>query len=92
MEDEKPATKIPRTFMSKAWLKEEEPGVYQLYNNLLVEGTDPKTGEKVKEKVGKPFPRGRPLREAKKGEEAKVVVRTFHPTEMRPMELVEVDQ
>lgn len=84
-------TKIPRTFLSKAWLKEEETGVYQLYCNMLVEGTDPKTGEKMKEKIGKPFPRGRPLREARKGEEVRVVVRTFHPTEQRPIELVEIE-
>lgn len=89
MPDEKKP--IPRTFLSKAWLKEEEPGVYQLYNNLLVEGTDPKTGEKVKEKIGKAFPRGRPLREAQKGEESRVVVRTIHPSDMRELSLVEIE-
>lgn len=82
--------KVPRTFLSKAWLKEEEPGVYQLYSNMLVEGHD-QSGQKVREKIGKPIPRGRPLREASKGEEARVVVRTFHPSEGRPMDLVEIE-
>lgn len=89
MEEEKKI--IPKTFLSKAWLKEEEPGVYRLYSNMLVEGTDPQTGEKFKEKIGKPFPRGKFLREALKGEEARVVVRTFHPTEHREISLVEIE-
>lgn len=90
--DEEKKVKVPRTFWSKAYLKEEDKGTYQLYRDILVEGKDSRTGQPVREKLGKPIPVGAPLREARKGEEARVLVRTFHPTEMRPLELVEVDK
>lgn len=83
--------KIPRTWWSKAYLKEEDLGIYRLYRDILVEGRDSKSGQTFKEKFGKPIPVGAPLREAKKGEELSVKVRTFHPTENRLMELVEMD-
>lgn len=90
MEEKK--VKIPRTFWSKAYLREEDPGTYQLYRDMLVEGKDPKSGQPVREKIGRPIPVGKPLREARKGEEALVRVRSYHPKSQRPLELVEVDQ
>jgi hypothetical protein len=84
------APKVPRTFWSKAYLKEEDPGTFQLYRDVLVEGKD-SSGAAVREKIGKPIPVGRPLREIQKGEEARVIVRSFHPIDQRPIELVEVD-
>ena len=82
---------IPRTFWSKAYLKEEDMGVYRLYRDILVEGKDSSSGEQVKEKMGKPIPVGKPLREAKKGEEALVKVRTFSMRENKQIDLVEMD-
>ena len=91
MEEEvKKPVNIPRTFWSKAYLKELDLGVFGLFRDWLVEGTDPKTGEKFKEKMGKPVGPIKVLREAKQGEEKEVVLRTFHPTENRPIDLVEV--
>lgn len=81
--------KIPRTWWSAAYLKEEEPGTFILYRDMLVE--EIVDGKPMREKVGAPVQVGKPLREAMKGEESRVVVRSFHPTEQRPMDLVEVD-
>lgn len=89
--EERKEVKVPRTWWSKAYLKEEDLGIYRLYRDVLVEGKDSSSGQPVREKIGKPIPIGAPLREAKKGEEMNVKIRTFHPTENRPMELVEID-
>lgn len=88
---EERSIKVPRTFWSKAYLKEEDVGVYRLYRDILIEGKDPRSGEAVREKFGKPIPVGKYLREAKQGEEQFVKIKTFHPIENRPLELVETD-
>lgn len=81
---------VKRTFLSKAYLRELEPGTFGLFRNLEVEEVDPKTGQPVREKVGRPIGPIGLLREAAKGEEAQVVLRTYHPTQNRPIELVKV--
>jgi len=91
LEDQVTKPKVPKTFWSKAYLVEEEKNTYILYRDFLVEGKG-SDGNAVREKIGKPVPVGKPLREAIKGEEQRVVVRTFHPTESRLMELVEIEE
>lgn len=49
-------------------------------------------GEPVREKVGNPVQVGKPLREAVKGEEALVVLRTIDPASQRQIDLVEIDK
>lgn len=88
---EKKKVKIPPTFWSKAYLVEEDPGTFILYRDMLVEGVDRKTQEKVREKVGRPIPVGKPLRRAAEGEEMRVVVRTVHPKSGEPIDLVEIE-
>lgn len=82
---------VPRTFLSKAYLQEVEKGLYGLFRNLeMVEvGKD---GQEVREKVGKPIGPLRLLREARKGEESRVVLRSHHPKEGRLLDLVEQER
>ena len=89
MTDEKPTAKIPRTFWSKAYLREVEKGSYQLYRDMLVEGKG-SDGQPVREKIGRPIPVGKVLREKQKGEEASVIVRSYDERTGRLLELVEV--
>lgn len=94
MEEEKKKkkwVKMPRTFASQAYLREVERGVYQLYRDVVVEVLQ-KDGKYAREKTGKsicvsPFP----LREFRDGDdERQVVLNSFHPTEARPLRLVEI--
>lgn len=88
---EKKKVKVPRTFWSKAYLLEEDTNTFRLYRDMLVEGKD-SSGKAAREKIGKPIPVGKPLREAEKGEEKSIVVRTFHPTTMKEINLVEIKE
>lgn len=83
---------MARTFASAAYLREVDKGTYMLYRDIMVECRNPKTGELYNEKTGKnicvsPFP----LREmSKDDDERAVVLNSFHPTEARPLKLVEI--
>lgn len=87
MDDGSDQKKVPRTFMGKAYLQELERDLYGLFRNIEVEEIG-KDGKPVREKL-KAIGPIRLLREARKGEETQVVLRTFHPTENRPLDLVE---
>lgn len=73
--------KIPRTFMGKAYVTVLEKDLYGLYRDVIVEEDDPKTGTPIREKAGSIGPI-KLLREARKGEEQQVVLRTSHPTDV----------
>lgn len=85
---------FPATFATAAYLREEEPGVFRLYRDLVVEEKDPRTGKMNREKTGQsvcvsPIP----LREKRNDDpEDTIVVRTFHPLDKRPLYLVEIHQ
>ena len=80
MSDEK---KVPRTFMGKGYVVLLEKGLYGLYRDVLVQEGD------VREKAGSIGPI-KLLREAQKGEEALIVLRTSHPNDPgKIIELVE---
>jgi hypothetical protein len=81
--------KMPRTFMSPAFLKVIEKNTYGLYRSVEVETFDRKRGYPVRESAGEIGPI-RVLREMETGEEGLVVLETFHPIEKRMMKLVEV--
>lgn len=80
-----------RTFLSKAYLKEVERGTFGLFRDLVFEEADKKTGSLIREKSGKPIGPIRLLREARKGEENRVVMRTMHPKTGKAISLVEDD-
>jgi hypothetical protein len=88
--EEKKKLKMPRTFMSKAYIQELEKGLFGLYRNIEMEEPDPKTGKPVREKI-KAIGPIKLLREAQKGEEKRVVLVTVHPVELRELALVEVE-
>jgi len=81
-----------RTFLSAGYIKEIGKGVYSVFRWVEIEekGKLDSNGKQIREKF-KEIECGKPLREARKGEEAKVVLRSFHPTEHRPMELMEIE-
>jgi hypothetical protein len=78
-----------KIFASAAFLKVLEKNLYGLYRSILVEldelGPD---GKPIREKVKDVGPISL-LREARKGEEDKVVLRSHHPKEDRELALVE---
>lgn len=71
-----------KIFLSKAYLVEDEPGVFVLFRNILEEGFDKAKGKPVREKMGPPFPLG-VFRECREGEQPDL--RTVHPTTMREL-------
>jgi hypothetical protein len=73
-----------RTFLTRAYLVEVEEGVYVLHRNMEVM-------EKGARETTQRFPISPPLREARKGEEKAVKLRTVHPTTGRGIELVELE-
>lgn len=83
MEEEKP--KVPKTYLTKAYVKQLEKGLYGLFRNLEFED-DKGVREKVKE-IG-PI---RLLREAKMPDEDKqVVLKTYDPIRQIEIGLVDV--
>jgi len=80
-----------RSFLTPGYIKEIEPGLYGVFRNVEVEEKDARTGRPVREKLQEFGPLGKPLREARKGEEERVVLRSHHPTENRPLDLVEAE-
>lgn len=82
--------KLPRTFLSKAYLMVLEDKTYGLYRNIEMEtdkvGSD---GKKIREKVKAIGPL-KVLREAERGEDELVVLKTVHPETFRELALVEV--
>ena len=82
--------KVPRTFLSKAYIMELEKGLWGLYRDLLVETDvkDEKTGDQIREKVGKPLGPIGLLREMQKGEEEHVVLRSYDAKSDKLLELV----
>ena len=78
-----------RTFLSAGFIKEIERGVYGIFRNVETEEVNTSTGHPVREKLKELGPLGKVLREARKGEEEKVVLRSHHPNENRPLDLVE---
>ncbi len=90
MNEEKKEPKM-RSFLSPGYVKEIEPGVYGIFREVQTEQKD-NNGNLVREPLGEPLgPLGKPLREARKGEEHLVVLRSFHPKEKRPIDLVEAE-
>ena len=83
--------KVPRTFLTAAYLQEVEKGVFGLFRNIEVEEPNERTGKAVREKVKAVGPISL-LREARKGEEEKIVLHSFHPVSKRPIALVELDR
>jgi hypothetical protein len=69
-------------FATPAYLKELEPGTFQLFRSIEEEQLDPSTGKLIREKV-RDLPIGPPLREAKDGEQ--VILRSFHPVTKREL-------
>ena len=80
----KEAPKV-RTFLTRAYLVEVDPGVYVLHRNME------QMEKGVRETVQR-FPISPPMREARKGEERLVKLRTVHPETGRVIELVEMDK
>lgn len=76
---------VPRTFLSRAYLLQLEPGLYGLFRDVLQE--DPESGRR--EKVGKPLGPIRLLRKKERPDET-TVIRTVHPSTGEDLDLVEV--
>ena len=79
----------PRVFMSPAFLKVIEKDTYGLFRNIEIETFDKTKGHPMREQAGEIGPI-KVLREAEAGEELKIVLETWHPTEKRMLKLVEV--
>ncbi len=80
---------VPRTFLSKAYIVELEKGLWGLYRDVLVETNEfDKEGKPIREKVGKPLGPIGVLREMQKGEEEKVILRSYDPKLDKLLELV----
>jgi len=89
--EKKPQPKM-KTFLTPGYIKELDNDLYGVFRNVEVEEKDKRTGRWVREKLQELGPLGKPLREARKGEEAMVVLRSHHPITNLPLELVEDDQ
>lgn len=89
--EKKPEPKM-KTFLTPGYIKELDTDLYGVFRNVEVEEKDKRTGRWVREKLQELGPLGKPLREARKGEEAKVVLRSHHPITNLPLDLVEDDQ
>lgn len=83
---------INRTYLGKAYLKKLESKTYGLFRNLMMETDEPADvmGTMKAEKIKELGPL-KVLREAEKGEEKLVVLRTHDPVENRELSLVELD-
>ena len=88
-DNQNPQPKV-RTFLGKAYLQILERNLYGIFRDVLVEEDDPKTGKPVREKLKSLGPL-KLLREAEKGEEQRVVLRSHHPVENREISLVELE-
>lgn len=85
MNEEKKAPKM-RSFLAPGYVKEIERGLYGIFREVQTEE------QGIRKTLGEPLgPLGKPLREAEKGEEHLVVLRSWHPKENRPLELVEAE-
>ena len=81
----------PEVFATPAFLREVEKGTFRLFRSVEVEYTDPVTNAKRREKVRDIDISPYPLRELQRGEDERLVVlRSHHPTENRPLALVEI--
>jgi hypothetical protein len=79
--------KMPRTFASRAYLREVDPGTFLLFRSIEVETTD---GGREKQAEIQVSPR--PLRrfDPKTDDERQVVLKTVHPSTAEVLHLVEV--
>jgi hypothetical protein len=80
----------PKVFASPAFLKIMDKDVYGLFRSIIVEEFNETTGKTVREKVKDVGPISL-LRELRKGEDKKVVLRTHHPVDNRELSLVELE-
>ena len=87
--DARKPKKVPRTFLSPAYLKVIEDKTFGLFRSVTIEEFDRTRGYPVRVPAGEIGPI-RVLREAEPGEEARVVLKTFHPLTMKELSLVEV--
>lgn len=87
MESKKQKDKVPRTFLSPAFLAEVEPKLFGLYRSIEVEEFDRQKGHPVREKIKNVGPIGL-FRECE-GEEKEDLM-SFHPSDKRPMRLKRV--
>ena len=82
---------INRTYLGKAFLKRLERKTYGLFRNLMMETDEPENvmGGKKAEVIKELGPL-KVLREAEKGEEKEVVLRTIDPIDQRELSLIEI--
>lgn len=81
---EKEVPKLPRIYLSKAYLKEVELNLFGLFRDCMVE--DPETGHS--EKTGRTIGPIALLRPVEKGEQA--TLRTVHPATGKELSLIDV--
>ena len=91
IEDKDPENmKGVKVYASPAYLKPLEKGLFGLFRNIEVEDRGSINGEPVREKIRTIGPI-KTLREAARGEEQLVKLRTVHPDTGELLELVEVE-
>ena len=78
-----------RVFAGRAFLQILEKGLYGVFREVIVEEKDPRTGQMVREKLGRSIGPLRLLREMRAGEEQEVKMRTIHPDTQKEIQLVE---
>lgn len=86
-QDKESKNKVPRTFLSPAFLVQVEPKLYGLYRSVEIEAIK-KDGTTYREKIKDIGPIAL-FREAEGDEE--VDMQTFHPIDKRPMALKRVE-
>lgn len=83
---------VNRTYLSKAFLKRLERKTYGLFRNLMME-TDKQANVmgSMEAEIVKEIGPLKVLREAEKGEETLVVLKTFDPVDHRELSLIEIE-
>lgn len=80
--------KVPKVFLSPAFLIEVEHKLFGLYRSIEVEEFDRKNGHVVREKIKNVGPIAL-FRECEGDEKEDLL--SFHPTEKRPMRVIKIN-